>query len=81
MAIEEFVSFPFKRIRPWCNYFPRMRSICCRWLISCPGEHADDVLDGFLAALGVHSVVLPLLGGQGFEQREVGFAERAKLLD
>jgi hypothetical protein len=44
------------------------------------GKHADDVFDGFLTALGVHSVVLPLGGCQGFQQREIGFADYAKLL-
>jgi hypothetical protein len=28
------------------------------------GEHADSVFNGFLAALGVHSVMFPLRGGQ-----------------
>src|ERR1700693_6128905 len=45
------------------------------------GEHVRDVLDGFLAALGVHSILFPLLGGQGFEQREIGFPNYAKLFD
>jgi len=31
------------------------------------GYHADDVLDGFLAALGMLAVVLPLLGRKRFE--------------
>ena len=43
-----------------------------------PGKHADTVLDRFLATLGVHSIMLPLLGRQGFEQCEIGFPERAK---
>jgi hypothetical protein len=31
------------------------------------GEHANDVLDRFLAALGMHAVMLPLFGRERFE--------------
>src|SRR5579862_4291462 len=44
-----------------------------------PGHHADDMLDGFDAPLGVHSVVLPLFGLKRFQQREVRFPRRTKL--
>ena len=43
------------------------------------GDHADDVLDGFLAALGMLAVVLPLIGGKRFEERDIGFAHYAVL--
>jgi len=42
------------------------------------GHHADEMLDGFLAALGVHAEVLPLLGREGFQERDVGFAHDAE---
>ena len=37
------------------------------------GKQAHDLLDRFLTALGMHSVVLPLLGRQRLEQCKVGF--------
>src|ERR1700674_2100733 len=46
-----------------------------------PCHHANDLLDGFDAPLGVHSVVLPLFGREGFQQREVAFPRRAELLE
>ena len=33
------------------------------------GDHADDVLDGFLSTLGMLAVVLPLIGGKRLEGR------------
>ena len=46
-----------------------------------PGKHAYDVFDRFLPALGMHSVVLPLLGLERFRQREIPFLQHAKLLN
>ena len=46
-----------------------------------PGYHADDVLDGFLAALGMLAVLLPLIGGKRFEERNIGFAYYAVQFD
>src|SRR4029077_8050426 len=46
-----------------------------------PGHHANDVLDGFDAPLGVHSVVLPQLGREGLQQREVAFPGRLELFE
>jgi hypothetical protein len=43
------------------------------------GEHARDMLNRLLSAFGVHAVMLPLLGRQRFEQREIRLAETAKL--
>src|SRR6266404_2327797 len=45
------------------------------------GDHADDVLDGFLAALGMLAVVLPLIMGKRFEEREVRLAHDAAQFD
>ncbi len=45
------------------------------------GDHADDVLDGFLAALGMLAVVLPLIGRKRFEERKVCFAHRCSSMD
>jgi hypothetical protein len=45
-----------------------------------PGKHADDVLDGLLATLGVHSIVFPLFGREGFEHCEIPRTQDAKLL-
>ena len=45
------------------------------------GDHADDVLDGFLAALGMLAVVFPLIGGKRFEEREICFAHDAVQFD
>src|ERR1700692_4253414 len=45
------------------------------------GYHADDVLDGFPAALGMLAVLLPLIGGKRLEEREVGFAYGAVQFD
>jgi len=45
------------------------------------GDHADDVLDGFLTALGMLAVVLPLIGGKRFEEREICFAHYAVQFD
>ena len=44
------------------------------------GKHAHDMLNRFLAALGVYSVVFPLLRRQRLKQRQVGFPKRAELL-
>src|SRR5258708_29357875 len=38
------------------------------------GYHADDVLDGFLTALGMLAVLLPLIGGKRFEECKICFA-------
>src|ERR1017187_2300325 len=46
-----------------------------------PGKHAHDVLNRFLATLGMHSVMLPLLGRQGFEQCKIGFPKHAELIE
>ncbi len=45
------------------------------------GDHADDVLDGFLAALRMLAVVLPLVGRKRFEEREICFAHDAVQFD
>ncbi len=45
------------------------------------GDHADDVLDGFLAALGMLAEVLPLIGGKRFEERKICFAHDAVQFD
>jgi hypothetical protein len=45
-----------------------------------PGKHAHDVFDRFLATFRMHSVVLPLLGHERFEQRKIRFSQYAKLL-
>src|ERR1700676_2372233 len=45
------------------------------------GDHADDVLDGFLPTLGMLVVVLPLIGGKRFEEREICFAYDAVQFD
>jgi len=45
------------------------------------GDHANDVLDGFLAAFGMLAVVLPLLGRKRFEQREIGRTYHAVQFD
>lgn len=45
------------------------------------GYHADDVLDGFLAALGMLTKMLPLVGLEGFEEREIRIAYDTVLLD
>src|SRR5579864_4712933 len=36
-----------------------------------PGMQVNDVLDGLDAPLGVQSIMLPLLGGKGLQQRQV----------
>src|SRR5271167_843343 len=41
----------------------------------------DHVLNGFLAALGVMAVVLPLIGGKRLEEREICFAHHAVQFD
>ena len=46
-----------------------------------PGIQADNVLNRFLAALGMDPILPPLLGRQRFEQGEISFADHAKLLD
>jgi len=45
------------------------------------GYQADDVLDGFLAALGMLAVLLPLIGGKRFEERKICFAHYAVQFD
>jgi hypothetical protein len=40
-----------------------------------PGDHADYRFDGFLAALGVLSAMLPLAGRERLEDRESCFAQ------
>ena len=45
------------------------------------GDHADDMLDRFLATLGVLAVVLPLIRGKRFEEGEVCFAHDAVQFD
>src|ERR1700693_1542286 len=45
-----------------------------------PGMQVNDVLDSFDAALGVQSVILPLLCGKGLQQRQVCFPCNTKLL-
>ena len=45
------------------------------------GDHADYMLDGFLAALGMLAVLLPLIGGQRFEERKICFAHYAVQFD
>ena len=45
------------------------------------GEHADDMLDGFLAAFGMHSIMLPLFWRERLEQREVRFPKHAELFE
>jgi len=44
-------------------------------------EHADDVFDGFLAALGMHAVVFPLFRRERIEQGEICIAHDAELFD
>src|SRR5215470_15461302 len=72
-------------ICPWLALLGRMRPQDSLDLLEVidvvAGQHAHVMLDGFLATLGVHAVVLPLLRREGFEQREIGFAQHAKLLD
>src|SRR5262249_48126497 len=46
-----------------------------------PRRHADDVLDRFGSALGMHPMVLPLLGLERLEEREVPVPQHAELLD
>ena len=46
-----------------------------------PGDQLDDALNRLLAALGVLAVVLPLVGGERLEQREIGFAHRPLQFD
>src|SRR5579863_2012736 len=48
-------------------------------VVSC--EHAGDRFDGFRTSLIVYAVVLPLLRREGLEQREIGLAQRAVLLE
>lgn len=38
------------------------------------GDHADNVLDTFLATLGMHAKVLPLIGSERFQQVKICFA-------
>jgi len=45
------------------------------------GDHADYMLDRFLAALGMLAVVLPLIGGKRFEERKICFAHYAVQFD
>src|SRR6266403_3267758 len=45
------------------------------------GDHADDVLDGFLSTLSMLAVVLPLIGGKRLEERKVCFAHDATQFD
>src|ERR1019366_5029003 len=45
------------------------------------GYHAYDVLDRFLAALGMLAVVLPLIGGKRFEEREICLSHDAVQFD
>src|ERR1700687_5094887 len=45
------------------------------------GDHADNVLDGFLATFGMLAVVFPLIGGKRFEEREICFAHDALQFD
>lgn len=47
-------------------YLPQMTDV-----VGC--KQAHHVLDRFLAALGMHSVPLPLLGLERFKQRKIGF--------
>src|ERR1035437_9892278 len=58
----------------------RIRSIWRMWLISCPAT-MRTILDGFLAALGMLAVLLPLIGGKRFEERNIGFAHYAVQFD
>src|ERR1035438_2745315 len=44
------------------------------------GHHVQDALDSFLAAFGMHAVMLPLFRFQRFEHHEVGVAHRSKYL-
>jgi hypothetical protein len=43
-------------------------------------QHLHDALDGFLAALGMHAVMLPLLGREHFVESQIRFTQDAKLL-
>src|SRR4029077_6685566 len=45
------------------------------------GKHLGDALDGFFPALGVYAELFPLLGRERLQQRQVGFAQYAELLD
>src|SRR5262245_6623667 len=67
---------------------PRRRSLAGEDPLDLPqvvevvaSEHPNHVLDRLLPALGMHSEVLPLLGRQRPEQREVPFPQHAKQLD
>src|ERR1044072_7825727 len=44
-------------------------------------SQADDLLNRFRSTFGMHSMLLPLFGGQGLEQAEVRFADEAELID
>src|SRR5258708_33740189 len=44
------------------------------------GHHARDMLDRFLATLGVHAVVLPLFRSKRFVERNVSLPQGAELL-
>src|ERR1700719_3496436 len=46
-----------------------------------PSHHASNLLDGFDAPLGMHAVMFPLIGGNGFQQREVAFPRNPKLFE
>src|SRR5262247_2884310 len=46
-----------------------------------PGEHPDDSFDRLRSALGMDAVVLPLRRVERRQQREVGLAHDAELLD
>jgi len=48
--------------------------------MSCPANMRNHVLDGFPTAFGMHSVVLPLLGGERFKERKIPLSEQGKLL-
>ncbi len=66
---------------PGRSYFffgARMCSIWLRWLMSWPAIMRAMCADGFLAALGMHSVLLPLFGCERLEQRQIVFAQGAK---
>jgi hypothetical protein len=45
------------------------------------GVHANNVLDGFDAPLGVQAVVLPLFGRKRFQQHEIGLPCRAEVFE
>src|SRR5882762_6691746 len=45
------------------------------------GDHADDEFNGFLSALGMLAVLLPLIRGKRLEEREVCFAHDAVQFD